>query len=389
VFTAQFFFRKELLVTASGSATAESNVSEEDAYNIALNIAKEVAQSSAQQDANVIIQSVNTSTLGDNTLFLTSSLLNGYITQVSTNEYNLVKDFFSTKYILNIETDEIFNIKEGVTLTCSFINKGIINNYGNYNTSLFRQNLQKNNKSTTSDNDTSTYDSSYNDSIYDSSYNDTLNILNVGTLYNYTFMILNSDEQLTNLGTITNYGLVSTEGDVENYGEYIQDICGNDTYVTTPMTYNYNIINNYYNTEYDGYWVEEGTVAPGTIYYGTITINGGDFGNTINNTSLGVIYLNYSTQGSEIPSETYFLKINGGNMYCQDPSNVTPPTDYYNVYWNTTTTPMIIVVEDIFGPIYSNSYTTGTSDPAGNPYALAAQQIDPGLLTFYLKPMES
>jgi hypothetical protein len=155
------------------------------------------------------------------------------------------------------------------------------------------------------------------------------------------------------------------------------------------MTYNYNIINNYYNTEYDGYWVEEGTVAPGTIYYGTITINGGDFGNTINNTSLGVIYLNYSTQGSEIPSETYFLKINGGNMYCQDPSNVTPPTDYYNVYWNTTTTPMIIVVEDIFGPIYSNSYTTGTSDPAGNPYALAAQQIDPGLLTFYLKPMES
>ena len=186
--TAQFFFRKELLVTASGSATAESHVSEEDAYNIALNIAKEVAQSSAQHDANVIIQSVNTSTLGDNTLFLTSSLLNGYIIQVSSNEYDLVKDFFSTKYILNIETDEILNIKEGVTLTCSFINKGIINNYGNYNNSSdFRQNLQKNNKSTTSDNVTSTYDSSY-----------LVNVLNTNTINNYSTITLQSNIIIVN-----------------------------------------------------------------------------------------------------------------------------------------------------------------------------------------------
>jgi hypothetical protein len=362
--TAQFFFRKELLVTASGSATAESNVSEEDAYNIALNIAKEVAQSSAQQDANVIIQSVNTSTLGDNTLFLSSSLLNGYITQVSSNEYDLVKDFFSTKYILNIETDEILNIKEGVTLTCSFINKGIINNYGNYNTSGFRQNLQKNNKSTTSDNDKSTYDSSY-----------TFNVLNVNTLNNYNTITLQSNIIIVNTGTITNYGLVTNYGHFENYGEYIQDISGN-----TPVTNNYNIINNYYNTEYpsDGIFATE-LMPLTTIYYGTITINGGSLANT---TSSGVIYLNYSTQGSEIPSETYFLTINGGNMYCQDPSNVTPPTDYYNVYWSYTIKPTT-ESENPYGPIYSNSYTTGTSDPSGNPYALAAQQIDTGIVTFY------
>jgi len=140
-------------------------------------------------------------------------------------------------------------------------------------------------------------------------------------------------------------------------------------------------VNNYYNTEYDGYWVENGTVAPGIIYNGTITINGGSVYNSLNDTLTGIIYLNYSTQGSEIPSETYFLKINGGNMYCQDPSNVTPPTNYYNVYWSYTIEPTT-ESDNPYGPIYSNSYTSGTSDPSGNPYALAAQ-IDPGRLTFY------
>lgn len=359
--TAQFFFRKEILVTASGSAAAESNVSEEDAYNIALNIAKEVAQSSAQNDANVIIQSVNTSTLGDNTLLLSSSLLNGYITQVSSNVYDLVKDFSLTKYILNIETDEILNIKEGITLTGSFINKGTINNYGNYISSDFTQKLQKNirktNKSTTSS------PSGY----YIAS------ACNLGTCINYNNITLQSYQTLTNFAIIINYGMITINGAFYNYGEYIQDISGN-----TPETNNYNIIENYNDMEYPSSGYYANVVQPGVIYYGTIQINGGSFYNQ----SEGIINLNYSNTGSEIPSGTYFLTISNGNMYCQDPSGVIPPTDYYNVYWSYTTTPTT-ESETPYGPIYSNSYTIDTSDSYGNPYALAAQQTNSGIITFY------
>lgn len=364
---AKFFFREEQIVTGSGSATAESNVSEEHAYNIALNLAQEAAQNAAQNAANVIIQSVNISIPdnNNNNFFLSSSLLNGYITQVSSNEYDLVKNFFLTKYILNIEAGQILNINEGVTLSCAFINKGIINNYGNYNTPDFTQILQKNNTKTNKS--TPTYQ------IYD--------VLNQSTINNYNTIYISDFQTYTNTGTTINYGSVLNAGSIYNYGEFIQDISGNTEII------NYNIIDNYYNTELspDSIWASY--LTPGTIYYGTITINGGSFYNSTNIPSdpsgtSGIINLNYSTQGSEIPPETYFLTINNGNMYCQDPSNVTPPIGYYNVYWNTATTPTIDN-ENVYYPIYSNSYTSGTSDPSGNPYALAAQQINPGIVTFY------
>lgn len=355
---AKFLFRKEQIVTGSGSATAESNVSEEDAYNIALNLAQEAAQNAAQNAANVIIQAVNTSISENinNNFFLSSSLLNGYVIQVSSNEYDLVEDFFLTKYILNIDTDEILNIKEGVTLSCSFINKGIINNYGSYNISNIsnRQKLQKNYIA--------------NGAYYIPS------VLNTGNWNNYSNVTLDANTTFTNTGIMSNYGIITNNGTFYNYGQYIQiDISGN-----VVETNNYYQIYNYNNTEYTGIWVDE--LTPGTIYYGIITINGGSLFSYYDPS--GGTYLNYSTQGSEIPPETYFLTINSGNMYCQDPSGVTPLLNYYNVYWNTATTPTI-ENETVYGPIYSNSYTSGTSDPSGNPYALAAQQIDPGIVTFY------
>jgi hypothetical protein len=123
--TAQFFFRKEEVVTASGSATAESNISQEDAYNTALSIATEVAQSAAQNDANVLIQSVNTSTLGDNSLFLSSSLLKDYLDRDG-NNYTLRENLDLGPFKLIVAKDETLNIP-GKKLRTHLDNFGTIN----------------------------------------------------------------------------------------------------------------------------------------------------------------------------------------------------------------------------------------------------------------------
>lgn len=125
---AQFFFRPEETVTATASATAESNISEEDAYNIALQIAQDVANSAAQNDANVLIQSVNTSTLGDTTIFLSSSLLKDIVEKVGDNEYRLVKNLtFINPFRLIIKPNETLIIDKGFTAKTRLDSFGKIN----------------------------------------------------------------------------------------------------------------------------------------------------------------------------------------------------------------------------------------------------------------------
>jgi outer membrane receptor protein involved in Fe transport len=63
--TAYFQFREPTVVTASASATATSSVSQSDAYNIALKIAQQIADSTAENQANIMMQSVNISTMGE------------------------------------------------------------------------------------------------------------------------------------------------------------------------------------------------------------------------------------------------------------------------------------------------------------------------------------
>lgn len=125
--TAQFFFRQRQVVTSSASATATSDVSYEDAYNTALQIAQEVADSVAQNNANIIVQSVNTSTLGDNFLYLDSSLLKDFVTEIGDGNWYLGENLELPSYIgLRITSKETLTIGAHKKLNARFENAGTI-----------------------------------------------------------------------------------------------------------------------------------------------------------------------------------------------------------------------------------------------------------------------
>lgn len=140
---AYFRTRRSITVTSSASATATSNISYEDAYKIALGIAQDVANSAAQNDANVMQVSVDTSTIGETEIYLDSSLLRDYVTAQG-NTYTLNRDFtLGNGLTLLVDANDKFVVIRGVTLTIennseirilgTLYNDGTLNCLGTFN----------------------------------------------------------------------------------------------------------------------------------------------------------------------------------------------------------------------------------------------------------------
>ena len=114
--TAYFQFRESTVVTASASATATSTLSQADANQIAQQTAQQIADSTAENEANLMMQTVDVATIGDTIFGLDSSLLSKFIKKVGDNSWTLVESFTVPKGLR-------FAIKKGQTLTVS---KGVM-----------------------------------------------------------------------------------------------------------------------------------------------------------------------------------------------------------------------------------------------------------------------
>jgi hypothetical protein len=91
---ARFKTRQPQTVTSSATATASSEISLDDAYQKAYELAQNIANSQAQHDANNLVQSVDTATIGEKIIYLGSSLLKDHIREEEDNKtHTLLKDF--------------------------------------------------------------------------------------------------------------------------------------------------------------------------------------------------------------------------------------------------------------------------------------------------------
>uniref|UniRef100_A0A6C0E3D8 Uncharacterized protein n=1 Tax=viral metagenome TaxID=1070528 RepID=A0A6C0E3D8_9ZZZZ len=116
---ARFKTRQPQTVTSSATATASSEISQDDAYQKAYELALKIAISQAQHDANIIVQSVDTATIGEKIFYLGSSLLQDYIREEDDNKtYTLIKDFTLPDGMdLHIQKDKKLYILENIRLT--------------------------------------------------------------------------------------------------------------------------------------------------------------------------------------------------------------------------------------------------------------------------------
>jgi hypothetical protein len=372
--TAQFFFRKEEVVTASGSATAESDVSQEDAYNTALSIAKEVAQSAAQNDANVLIQSVNTSTLGDNTLFLSSSLLKDYFER-NGKFYILKKTLELPRELrLFILKDETLNVSSGTKLNVKFTNLGTINQlHGSEVTvgGLRLRNPQTNEfnkyikKGVTNASDTEPTSNSGTYTVSGSPFTvpsgDTYTNETLSGQSTATFTI-NSGGVVNNNGTFDN-GIPSTTtgyvngatftnqsgGIVNNYGIFnnnlVSDVNNSGTFYNSASVNNSGTFNNGTSTDstpiiYNfGTFNNNGTSISSSSTYGTVNIFGSFYfeNNSVFNNNCGIVNYesnNANFQGDPNASDpTYSIKNNYtssfiyGLIKIQNSANLTVTTN--------------------------------------------------------------
>ena len=116
---ARFKTRQPQTVTSSATATASSEISLNDAYQKAYELAQNIANSQSQHDVDILVQSVDTATIGENVFYLGSSLLEDYIREEDDNKtYTLLKDFTLPEGMnFHIQDGKILHILENAHLT--------------------------------------------------------------------------------------------------------------------------------------------------------------------------------------------------------------------------------------------------------------------------------
>jgi len=133
---ARFKTRQPQTVTSSATATASSEISLDDAYQNAYELAQNIANSQAQHDANILVQSVDTATIGEKIIYLGSSLLKDHIREENDNvTHTLIKDFTLPDGMhFHIQHGKKLHILENAHLTINKNNEmhifGTANSYG-------------------------------------------------------------------------------------------------------------------------------------------------------------------------------------------------------------------------------------------------------------------
>jgi len=133
---ARFKTRQPQTVTSTATATASSEISLDDAYQNAYELAQNIANSQSQHDANILVQSVDTATIGEKIIYLGSSLLKDHIREEEDNKtHTLLKDFTLPDGMhFHIQDGKILHILENAHLTINKNNEmhifGTANSYG-------------------------------------------------------------------------------------------------------------------------------------------------------------------------------------------------------------------------------------------------------------------
>jgi hypothetical protein len=231
--TAYFQFRESTVVTASASATATSTLSQADANQIAQQTAQQIADSTAENEANLMMQTVDVATIGDTIFGLDSSLLSKFIKKVGDNSWTLGENFTVPDGLtLRIRNGDTLDIQKGVTLfiysKSKLINKGTLNVQGDVtvgdsnglqNTDVFNNNNSQDltsvipTENTTLAPATAITNTVQNDGTLKIDYNASY-VINPDTLFaNSSSGIIN------NYGTIENAGTIENKGIVNDYGK--------------------------------------------------------------------------------------------------------------------------------------------------------------------------
>ena len=229
-------------ITASYSCSASSNVSQQQAEQIAQKNAQQGSMNTVKNQAALISQTVNQSTLGETILPYSSTLLKEYITYTD-NVYYLTKNLvISNGFSLQGYKGEKFVIEKDVTLTCigkfAFISESDIVNNGTviYDSGNQNQNSLSEASGQTSVDCTTVYaGTSYqnngtmtiNNTTTYCLNNSVCNFENSGTIViesSGVFCILSG--YVTNTGTIQNSGTLLLTTDNGYYG-YIDNVGNN------------------------------------------------------------------------------------------------------------------------------------------------------------------
>jgi hypothetical protein len=239
--TAQFQFRQSTVVTASASATATSTVSQADANQIAQQTAQQIADSTVENDANLMIQAVDTVTIGDTTFDLDSSFLSNYITQTGNNDFRLNASFtILPGKTLRIKSKQVLTIAPGVSLNAGL---GFLRNNGE---------ITLQNGGMLEIGDSTTNVASYSSTDLQAQTTPIIDIcgnsINYGiiTIQVGGFCIVNPNSILTNstTGTINvsgfllNYGTIQNQGTIQGMSSSTAYLYNGVTYIIGSTTYN-------------------------------------------------------------------------------------------------------------------------------------------------------
>lgn len=147
-----FRFRPSRHITASGSATATSTLSQKHANDIAKQIAREVSDSALDNNVNIMQLAIDLATVGETNFGLESLFLKDFIENIGDNRFVLHKSFsIPERFSLNINENETLTINQGVEIKTA---RGKFNNNGNCivegtlvlgNTNFSKKNINKTN----------------------------------------------------------------------------------------------------------------------------------------------------------------------------------------------------------------------------------------------------
>jgi hypothetical protein len=222
---ARFQYRNAELVTATATATATSTVSQADADSIAQKTAQQVATSQAENDRNIIVQSVNTATSNETTYGLESSFLGDSIKPTSSTSFELTKSYqVEDGKTLRIESNQTLTIGPGVLLSSG---RGRIDNRGIVEVNGGSLEIGSNSLTATSENTgisfltpSTVIDLSNNNSGTIDISNNGVAIVNPGVTFTNDAsggIISLSGGVLLNYGIIDNFGqIIGNAGDLSN-----------------------------------------------------------------------------------------------------------------------------------------------------------------------------